>query len=213
MEIIDKDTWDRLEAFKMFSDLEYPFYSVTMPIDVTNVKKYSKDNQLSFYYLLVWLCTKAVNAVAQFRLRMIEGEIVRLDALQPSFTDIHKGDEQFYIVTLPWESSAASFCKKAADRSRDQKHFLESEETDDLIYFTCAPWFDFTSLTNEHKSDKNDFIPRIAWGKYYEDKGRLWVHMSFEVNHRMIDGVHIALLKAAIDRETAQLVSSPSGGQ
>jgi chloramphenicol O-acetyltransferase type A len=205
MEILNKKTWNRLEAFTLFSEMEYPFYSVTIPMDVTNAKKYSREHQVSFYYLLVWLCTKAVNSVAQFRLRILDEEIVRLDVLNPSFTDLHKGDDQFHIVTLPWESDAVSFCEEAADRSKNQQHFLVSEETDDLIYFSCTPWFDFTALTNEHKLDRNDLIPRIVWGKYYEEKERLWVHMSIEVNHRMIDGFHIGLLKAAIDREISAL--------
>ena len=38
-------------------------------------------------------------------------------------------------------------------------------------------------------------------GKYFEENGRLWVHMSVEVNHRTIDGIHIGKLKAAIDQE------------
>ena len=206
MKKIEKSKWNRMEAFEMFSDLDYPFYSVTMPVDITNVKKKAKEKHISFYYLLIWLCTKAVNSVPQFLIRTMGDEIVRLDALQPSFTDMKKGDDQFHIVTLPWEDDAASFCENAAYRSENQIHFIESEESDELIYFSCTPWFDFTSLTNEHNLDKDDFIPRIAWGKYYEEKGRLWVHMSVEVNHRTIDGIHIGLFKESLDREIALML-------
>ena len=55
-----------------------------------------------------------------------------------------------------------------------QTGFLDQEkETDELIYFSCTPWFDFTALTNEHKLDKDDTVPHLAWGRYYEEKGRL----------------------------------------
>lgn len=205
MKIIDKNTWSRREAFEMFSQMEYPFYSVTIPIDITEVKKASDEERISFYYLMVWLCTKAVNSVEQFRIRTEDDDIVVLDVLKPSFTDMKKGAEQFHIVSLPWEENPVSFCEKAAAQSKNQVHFIESAESKNLIYFSCLPWFDFTSLTNEHKLDKDDFFPRIAWGKYYEEKGHLWVHMSIEVNHRMIDGIHLGQLKEAIDREIALL--------
>jgi len=209
METIDLSTWPRSEAFKMFSGMEYPFYSVTMPVDITNVKKAARARELSFYCLMIWLCTKALNSVPQFRLRMRGEQLVLLDKTDPSFTALNRGEEQFRIVTLPWEEDMLSFCKKAKEKSRRQTKFIEDDkETDSLIYFSCTPWFDFTALTNEHTLDKNDFIPRVAWGKYYEQNGSLFVHLSVEVNHRVIDGVHLGRLKEAIDAEIAAL-----GGQ
>lgn len=204
MEYIDKTTWERREAFQMFSRMEYPFYSVTLPVDVTNVRRTAKEHGVSFYLLMVWLCTRAVNAVPQFRLRVRGEQVVRLDRLDPSFTDMRKGEEQFHIVTLPWEADRFAFCRHARAKSDQQTHFIEAEkETDALIYFSCTPWFDFTALTNEHALDRDDCIPRLAWGKYYEENERLFVHLSVEVNHRTIDGFHIGQLKNAIDREIA----------
>lgn len=206
MKIIDKNSWNRKEIFDRFSNFDYPFYSITIPVDVTNVKKVSKSNQISFYYLMVWICTKAINSIEEFRLRIRGNQIVCLDQTNPSFTDSRKNEELFHIVTMPWEEDAVSFCKKARKKSENQDIFInDNTESDELIYFTCTPWFDFTSLTNEHAFDKNDLIPRLAWGKYYEEKNRLFVHMSIEVNHRMIDGKHLGLLKDAIDCEIAQL--------
>ena len=96
---------------------------------------------------------------------------------------------------------------KAQRKSTEQTSFIDDEaETDALIYFSCTPWFDFTTLTNEHNFNKDDTIPRLAWGKYYEENERLWVHMSIEVNHRTIDGFHIGKLKDAIDREINELI-------
>ena len=46
MEVINIDTWERKEAFELFSRKDYPFYSVTVPIDVTNVKALLADREL-----------------------------------------------------------------------------------------------------------------------------------------------------------------------
>ena len=206
MEVININTWERKEAFELFSRKDYPFYSVTVPIDVTNVKALSKSRELSFYYLMVWLCTKAVNSVEQVRIRIRGDEVVRLDRTEPSFTDMKKGAGQFYIVTTSWEEDFAAFCEKAKKKSEEQKSFIDMcSETDGLIYFSCTPWFDFTALTNERDFDRDDTIPRLAWGRYFEDGGRLRLHLSIEVNHRTIDGVHIGQLVAAIESEIAAL--------
>ncbi len=204
--LLDLNTWVRRDIYECFSKSDYPFYAVTIPVDVTNVKKAAGAWGLSFYHLMIWLCTKAVNSVPEFLLRIRDGRIVRLERTDPSFTSLKPGAEAFQIITVPWDGDVHAFCREAKARADAQTAFLQQEtETDCLIYFSCTPWFDFTALTNEHSFDKDDTIPRIAWGKYYEEQGRLWVHMSIEVNHRTIDGLHIGQLKDAIDREIARL--------
>lgn len=204
---LDLSTWPRRDIYKCFSNCDYPFYSVTIPIDVTQVKKAARAWGLSFYHLMIWLCTKAVNSVPEFLLRIRGRNIVQLKQTSPSFTSLKPGAESFQIITVPWEEDVHVFCREAKACAESQTVFVQQEkETDCLIYFSCTPWFDFTALTNEHTFDKDDTIPRIAWGKYYEERGRLWVHMSIEVNHRTIDGFHIGQLKEAIDSEIARLI-------
>lgn len=206
MERIDLNTWSRREAFALFSKADWPFYAVTMPVEVTRVKAASRECGLSFYHLMIWLCTKALNSVPDFRLRIRGEDVVRLERTDPSFTILRPGEEAFQIVTMPWEADPASFCANAKARSEAQSGFLNQEaETDALIYFSCTPWFDFTSLTNERSANRDDTIPRLAWGQYFEDKGGLWVHLSLDVNHRTIDGLHIGRFKEALDHEIASL--------
>ena len=59
---------------------------------------------------------------------------------------------------------------------------------------------DVTGLTNERNLDPDDAIPRIAWGKYIDIDGRKHLHISLEVNHRFIDGVHIGKFNEALCR-------------
>ncbi|WP_438956246.1 hypothetical protein [Cognatiyoonia sp.] len=34
-------------------------------------------------------------------------------------------------------------------------------ERDDLVYFSCMPWLDYTSMNNV-MADRNDCIPRVS---------------------------------------------------
>lgn len=206
MQKIDVRSWPRREAFEFFSAIDYPFYSVTVPLEVTRVKAYARRHGLSFYYLMIWLCTKAVNSVEAFRIRVRGADVVLLEQANPSFTDLRAGEEQFKIVTLPWEPSAEEFCRHAAQKSARQTSFIEhGEETDALIYFSSLPWLDFTALSNEHNFDRDDTVPRLAWGRYFEENGKLLLHLSVEVNHRTIDGLHLGRLVAALEAEIAGL--------
>ena len=55
----------------------------------------------------------------------------------------------------------------------------------------CLPWVSLTALTNERDFDADDAIPRIVWGKYHREGERDVLGLALEVNHRLIDGLHI----------------------
>ncbi len=189
---IDLATWPRREAYEHFSARSNPFFSVTFPVDVTNLYRCVKAQGLSFYYALVYLSTQAVNQVENFRYALDHGNVILLDQRNPSFTDLHPGSDLFHIVTMPLEGSLQAFCEAARARSRAQTVFLVPDaEANNLIYYSSVPWFDITSLTNERDFDPDDTVPRIAWGRYTETHGRKKLHVSMELNHRFIDGLHI----------------------
>ena len=189
---IDMNTWPRREIYDFFSPISNPFYSVTFTLDVTNLYRYVKERELSFYYALVYLCTQAVNRVEAFLYTIEDGKVRMYDKRQPSFTDLEKGSELFRMVFVPCEGSLDEFCRAAKAKSESQHFFFDpTAETNDLIYFSCLPWMDVTGLTNERNLDPDDAIPRIAWGKYIDIDGRKQLHISLEINHRLIDGVHL----------------------
>ena len=192
MHKIDMTTWPRAELFQFFSGVSQPFYSVTFRVDVTNLHAYAKAHDISFYYALGYLVTEAADSVENFRYTIRDGEVWLLDHRVPSFTDLKPGSNQFHIVTLPKAGTLDEFCRTAKAKSDAQQTFLDqSGELDDLIYFSCTPWFDLTGCTNERDFDQDDNIPRITWGKYVPKNGRETLGMSVEVNHRFIDGYHL----------------------
>ena len=36
-----------------------------------------------------------------------------------------------------------------------------------------------------------DSIPRVSWGKYFEDNGKIKMPISVQVHHAMMDGLHV----------------------
>ena len=189
--IVDRAAWPRRELFDFFSPMSQPFFSVTFRQDVTRLYQFTKENRLSFYHSLVYLCTRAVNGVEAFRYALRGEDLVLFDRRNPSFTDLKPGAERFHIVTLPMEEDIRAFCAAARAKSAAQTTFLDQEDSLDLIYFTCLPWVELTALTNERDFDPGDAVPRIAWGKYAREGERKVLHISLELNHRFVDGLHV----------------------
>lgn len=50
-------------------------------------------------------------------IRFAAGEVYRLDGRAPGFTDMKKGGDCFYIVTMPCEGTLAEFNAAAKARS------------------------------------------------------------------------------------------------
>lgn len=214
--------WKRGEIFEFFSGVSDPFYMVTFRQDVTELYKYVKEEGLSFYYSMIYLCVKAMNSIDAFRYVIRDGEVWHIDRREPSFTDLHPGEEEFHIVTMPASGSMAEFCREARSRSLSQTSFIDmSAESDELIYISCLPWLDITGLTNERDlaagSSRDESIPHLTWGRlvravYPDEKGvlreRMETGISIEVNHRLIDGIHIGKFAEALTEQISGLVSA-----
>ncbi|HIV44048.1 MAG TPA: chloramphenicol acetyltransferase [Candidatus Faecalibacterium avium] len=203
MQIIDKDTWPRREVYDFFAGMSHPFYALTFPVDVTPLRAWCRERGLSFYMAMVYGVTKAMERVDAFLYKDRGGQIVRVDRLVPSFTDLHPGSGQFHIVTLEAGEDLEAFCRQAKARSAAQTAFITPQgpwAPDELVYFSCLPWFPLTAVTNERDTDPADSIPRVTWGRWEEKEGRTLLSVSLELNHRLLDGAHVGRFYAELGK-------------
>ena len=196
MRELDLETWPRRQIYELFSGCDWPFYALSFPLDVTNLRAYTKKEGLSFYYTLCWLLTKGMEQQEAFLTRIRQGTLYVMDELLPSCTDMTPGEETFRFLTLPAGPSPDDFCRRARALRQTQEGMFDAalEARDDVIYFSCLPWLPVLSMTNERRTDPDDCIPRVGWGQYQEQGGRLILPICLEVNHRTVDGLHIGKL-------------------
>lgn len=210
--VIDQTTWDRKEHFDFFSgDNAFPLYDITTQIDVTHFYQYVKRNDISFYYGLIGATTKVMNSIENFRYKIRGEEVVLLERLIPSFTDLKMNSELFHIVTLDFEGSLKEFSDEAKKASElQQVYFPKSKyQQDTMIQFSCLPWFSFTNLGNELSMDRDDSIPKVTWGKFEKQGDHLVLPYSVQVNHRLVDGIHLGKLVNQLQRYLDNLVIEP----
>ena len=196
MKSIDIENWNRKEHFNFFYRMDHPQFNICMDIDITFFLTYINAKEISFYYSMIYAVTKVINDSDDFKYRIRVGKIVLHEKIHPSFTDMDRNnkDNLFKLVTVDLCDDIFDFEKSTKEASQNQKDYFgldKLRDRDDLIYITCIPWISFTHLSHTISLDKNDSIPRISWGRYYEKDGKILLPFSVQVNHALIDGFHI----------------------
>ncbi len=208
MEYIDLSSWPRREHFQFFSGISFPFYNVTTTLDVTNLRRYARDRGLSFYYAMIYVTLRVMNGLEDFRYKVRGDQIIRHDKLDPSFVVLDETTHLLKIVNADFGGTMEDFCARCVRAVAEQAApfpSAESEQRDDLVYFSCTPWFSFTSLTNEMDCDPNDSIPRVTWGKFEERDGKWLLPYAVQLNHRLLDGWHLGQLVNGVQAYIDQL--------
>lgn len=199
---IDINTWKRKEHFLFFHKMDYPQYNICFNLDITRLLKNIKHKGLPFNYTMMYLSTLSANEVEEFRYRIRNSKIILHEMVHPSFTYLDGESDYFKFVTAEMKNSLKEFIEEARYKSSRQKTFFGLEELsgrDDLIFYTSIPWISFTHLSHTIDLNKDDAIPRISWGKYFEDREKILLPYSVQVNHAFVDGIHIARYKEKLE--------------
>ena len=200
---IDRKTWNRNAHDALFARLEVPFYSLTWKLDVTEAEAYAKRRGVSFYAVMIWVTMKAVNGVEAFRYELRGDKVVLLDRRNPSYT-YQWDDELFGICGIPWidgeDPKAFAARMKAAEQANlSPIPTAEADEAGHDVYISSLPWIDYTHITQEFPLDNTDSTPRIMWGRFTtNEQGRKTLSYTVQVNHRLIDGIHLHRLNEGL---------------
>ena len=191
---IDVETWPRKDAYRLFSRGYLPYFSVTTPLDVTELRRFTKKEGLSFYRAMVYIVSRAMNELEPFRLRIRKDGIAVCETVSPSYTTAGR-DGSFGISDveyLPGETMV-DFCHRALEKEASQREqmVVQDDVRDDLIFISSVPWFVTTSVLQEQPTNPDDSFPRVLWDRVHEEKGRQLVNFTAQLNHRLLDGSHV----------------------
>jgi chloramphenicol O-acetyltransferase type A len=193
MREIDLNTWPRRKHFEMFSAFDYPHFNLCSNLDITIFLPFAKENQISFHTAVIYLFSKAANAIPEFRFRIHGKSVVEYDVVHPSSTILTEGD-LFAYCTIPFCEPYSRFAIRAAEltETRMKNPTLEDEPgQDDLLFLTTIPWVSFTSLSHPIHMHPVDSVPRISWGKYFSEGEKVKMPLSVQVHHGLMDGLHV----------------------
>jgi chloramphenicol O-acetyltransferase type A len=75
---------------------------------------------------------------------------------------------------------------------------------DELLYTSVIPWVSFTGFMHPMHFHPTDSIPRFAWGRYFEQGGRLLMPLAVQGHHALVDGLHIGRFYQHVEQDLAQ---------
>ncbi|AIY78828.1 chloramphenicol acetyltransferase [Clostridium botulinum] len=193
MKLIDIENWKRKDHYNFFRQVDYPHFNICGNIDITKFYKYIKENELPFFISILYASTKTANSIKEFKLRIRGDKVIEHETVNPSFTII-TDEEVFSFCRSNYTDNFNEFKTNTLKEIEKVKNNISIEDEpgqDDLLYITSIPWVSFTNITHPIQMNPVDSIPRIAWGKYFEEGGNIKLPISVDVHHALVDGVHI----------------------
>lgn len=193
MRKIDLQTWARREHFKVYNTFDHPHFNMCANTDLSAFYPFIKERGTSFNVAVIYIITRAANAIREFRYRICAGEVVEHEVVHPS-TTILTEDDLFSFCTLDYTEDFFSFAARAEKviaYTKEHPSLQDPPGRDDLLFMTAIPWVSFTSFTHPMHLNPADSVPRFAWGKMFEEGRYLKMPLSVQGHHALMDGIHM----------------------
>jgi chloramphenicol O-acetyltransferase type A len=171
---IEIEKWKRKTTFQFFRNFENPFFNLTAPVDATNLYRFCKASQLSFALASLFYSLQTANEIPEFRLRLMGEKLIEYETIHATQT-ILNDDETFSFCYFEFTDDLFGFNeagRKSVEKYKTLKTFDVEAERIDLVYYSVIPWVAFTSFKNATRLDYSQTVPRIVFGKLYEENGR-----------------------------------------
>jgi chloramphenicol O-acetyltransferase type A len=193
MRTIDMSNWSRREHFEVFSSFDYPHFNMCADVDLTSFLPITKERDFSFTVALVYVLARAANQIPEFRQRIRGDAVIEHKVVHPSFTVLVEGD-LFSFCTVEFAEEFRTFASTATETIalvKENPTLKDEPGQDNLLFMTAIPWVSFTSFMHPLHMNPVDSVPRIAWGKVFEDSGRFKMPLSVQGHHGLMDGIHV----------------------
>ena len=203
---IDMPAYPRRAHFDYFRSLAYPYVGTTVNVDITALVGRIKRTSLPFFLTVCHCVARAANSVPEFRQRIVDDGIVEFDQCRTSHT-VALEDGTFCYCTLEHDLPLRVYLTVAeqAQAQAKERRSIEEDPAEalDKFFISTLPWFSYTSLIQPvpHPADSN---PRLTWGKYFVQEGKILLPVSVLCNHALVDGAHIAAFYEALDQFVAE---------
>lgn len=187
--LIDFKTWERKEFYEHFIKEVVCTYSATVNLDITNLKKYR------LYPTIIWLLTKTVNQMPEFRTALTDDGIGIYDEMNPAYTIFNEKNKNFSGIWTEFNPDYNIFLNSyIADIEKYSSSVNFSPKPDrplNSFDISMIPWVTFTSFNINVFDSGKYLLPIFTLGKYFEENEKRIIPLSIQVHHAVCDGYHI----------------------
>ncbi|MFQ5446894.1 MAG: CatA-like O-acetyltransferase [Saprospiraceae bacterium] len=206
MKIITFSDPHRKKHFEFFSSMNHPHFSICTLVDITALYPAVKDGGFKFMPVVAWLVSNAANAIPEFRQRIRGKQVVEHEAVHPSFSITTEVSDVFSFCEVGYSPSFRDFMERAKDKiARMQRDpaFEDEAGRDDYLFLSSLPWISFTSVEHAMQYHPHDSVPRITWGKFFEENNHLKMPVSIQAHHALVDGRHAGQFYKKLEKMAA----------
>ncbi|WP_409265299.1 CatA-like O-acetyltransferase [Massilia sp. BHUDP2] len=206
----------RRDRFALFNAMDSAAVNICFPLELPDFRPWCKEQGLAPFHVLLCAVLRAVLKVENFRYRLLDGEVFRIERLRPSFTVINQHQDLNFAL-FDWSDDLREFVARgiaareqasAMTELNEAYRSLGPREAKEQVFITCIPWLAFTSIQHPSASLAHPDIPSLAWGKFRDAPGgRLELPFSVQAHHGFVDGFHIHQLAQQIAGELEAIIS------
>ncbi len=176
------------DIFNMFHKKDNPFSFVTTRIDITNIYKLCQEKKHIYATMGYYLCL-ALNEVEEFKYRFEENNFYKYDKINPSYTEQYS-DGTIGFFTVPLKEDYEAFIEDYIKiKDKFLKRDYKEEEQQNVVWLSCEPWFNFTSVISPYEKDLT--IPQLIWDKFIFIDHHVYTNLMIMSHHGFVDGAHI----------------------
>jgi len=190
---LDINKWKRNNHYHFFKNYDNPFYNICSNLEITELYNVCKSNNFSFFLGYLYLSIKAANEIEEFRYRIEDEKVYIYDQIHP-YSTILCEDNTFKFCDFKYSDSFNNFCENAKlsiKKTLDNGELIAGDNRNDVIHYTSIPWISLTSMTHAKNFNSDDSVPKIVFGKTFDENSRLMMPICVEVHHSLVDGIHV----------------------
>ncbi len=212
MEVFER----RRDRFALFDAMDCAAVNICFPLELPDFRPWCKEQGLAPFHVLLCAVLRAVLKVENFRYRLLDGEVFRIERLRPAFTVINQHQDLNFAL-FDWSDDLREFVARgivareqasAMTELNEAYRSLGPRDAKEQVFITCIPWLAFTSIQHPNASLAHPDIPSLAWGKFRDAPGgRLELPFSVQAHHGFVDGFHIHQLAQQIAGELEAIIS------
>ncbi|MBM7834922.1 chloramphenicol acetyltransferase [Clostridium sardiniense] len=208
LNIIDIEKWERRKCFEHYFNNAKCTYSITVNIEITNLYRYIKNNNLKLYPAFTWITTKCLNNHKEFKMAINdEGKLGYYDKISPCYSVLNDKtkimDELFTLYSSDFKKFYSNMLYDIEMYKKDPTYSSDFQKNFYLV--SCIPWINYSSFNVNNETNIPMLFPMVTWGKYYNENEKVFMPVSLQVHHSVADGYHCSLFYD----EVQDIVSNP----
>ena len=205
----------RRDRFALFDGMDSPALNLCFTLALPDFRPWCRAQGLAPFHVLLCAALRAILKTDNFCYRILDGEVIRIERLIPSFTVTNANDDLNFAM-FAWSDDLHEFVARSR-AARDEAASMTAlnpmhatmtpREAKEQVFVTCIPWLDFTSIQHPTARLAQPDIPSLAWGRFRDaPDGTLTLPFSVQAHHGFVDGLHIHRLSQQIAAELSAIL-------